>query len=56
MSPLDKLNFFSNDIDWVTMNEELESIDWVFELSNINPDDMLKKFITKVEAICNKYG
>ena len=55
LSPLDKLNFFSNDINWDKINEELNSFDWPTELSNLSPDDMLQKFLHIIESVCNKY-
>ena len=54
ISPLDKLNFFSNDIEWGKLNEDLKSIDWVNKLSN-NPEDMLSKFMHEIHKACNKY-
>jgi hypothetical protein len=55
LSPLDKLNFYSNDINWDIINEELSSSDWVNELSNLHPSDKLTTFMQKTEAACNKH-
>ena len=55
LSHLDKLNFFSNDIEWDKMNEEFETYDWKHAISNLQPDEMLIKIMQVILEVCNKY-
>ena len=41
LSQFDKLNFFSEDIDWDTITLELSRIDWQSNLADESPDQML---------------
>ena len=54
-SPLDNLNFFSNDINWNLINNELASIDWPSILSGNDPSYQLDVFMGKIISTCEKY-
>ena len=42
------LNFFSKDIDWKCLEEDLENIEWNIEFCKLGPNGMMQKFL----AIC----
>ena len=46
VSPLDKLNFFSNDIDWESLSKSLD-IDWSLLLRDHPPDRKLELTLRK---------
>ena len=45
LSPLDKLNFFNENINWNDLTQELALHDWNAELKGLNPEEMLSKFM-----------
>jgi len=51
----DGLNFFSEDIDWAKITEELSTINWENEFHNMQPDDKIQHLIKKCEYICTKH-
>ena len=51
----DRLNFFSEDIDWIPIKRELVYTNWQREFKGLDPTLMLKKFIHICESICVKY-
>ena len=55
LSPLDKLNFFSEDIDWDELTGELASHNWSTEFDGLHPNEMLANFMQVVLESCNKY-
>ena len=49
------LNFFSDDVDWESIENELKSVDWKKEFSDSTPDEMLDFFYHTCYTICQKY-
>jgi len=45
LSPLDKLNFFNEDINWPELTHELTSFDWNTEFDGLHPNEMFAKFM-----------
>ena len=54
VSPLDKLNFFSNDIDWESLGKSLD-IDWSLLLRDHPPDRKLELITEKIYEVCNAH-
>ena len=55
ISPFNKLNFFSTEINWSDMNKEINDIDWSTDLSNLQPNEILSKITDSFLEICNRY-
>ena len=51
----DRLNFFSEKIDWKKIKEELKKLNWTAELRRCPPEDMLARFLNICFSICEKY-
>ena len=50
------LNFYSKNIDWDKLNEELSRIDWTTEVGNTNkPSEVLKSLLSVLLSICRKH-
>ena len=54
VSPLDKLNFFSNDIDWDSLKKNLD-IDWNLLLRDHPPDRKLEIITEKIYEVCSAH-
>ncbi len=54
-SPFDKLNFHSDEVNWDGVITEFQAINWSDELSNLQPDDMVDKFLQLLLAVCSGY-
>lgn len=54
-SPFTTLNFFSDDIDWNSLNDDLAGIDWVCEFKNSSINSVHKKFVDICYEIACKY-
>ena len=54
-SPFDKLNFFSEDINWEQLGQDLESVDWSNEFKSMHPNDMLSKLMEMTIDVCNRH-
>ena len=52
MSPLDNLNFLSNDIDWEAIAKQFKAIDWELILSGLAPEQQLNVVMEKIHSIC----
>ena len=52
VSPLDNLNFFSNDIDWELISKQFEEIEWSTILSDQSPEMKLDIIMEKICKIC----
>ena len=52
---LNDFNYFSENIDWVQINEVLEAFDWVMEFRNLDPSQKLEKFLNIIQEISEKY-
>ena len=55
ISPLDKLNFFSDEIKWDVVSAEITAIEWDAELQNQLPDQMLDKIMMIIISICERH-
>ena len=51
----DRLNFFSEKIDWKKIKEDLEKLNWRAELRRCPPEEMLTRFLGICFSICAKY-
>ena len=49
------LNFFSEDIDWKCLEEDLENIEWNIEFCKLGPNGMMKKFLAICLNICRQH-
>ena len=54
-SPLDALNFHSNDIQWPMITEEFGKVNWHESMVNLSPENKLKFLMDKIHEICLKY-
>ena len=54
-SQLEKLNFFSEDADWMGLNNELKDHNWSEEFRSGDPDSMLRCFIDVCSAAASEY-
>ena len=52
MSPLDNLNFLSNDIDWEAIAKQFKAIDWELILSGLAAEQQLNVVMEKIHSIC----
>ena len=52
VSPLDNLNFLSNDIDWEAIAKQFKAIDWELILSGLAPEQQLNVVMEKIHSIC----
>ena len=55
VSPLDKLNFFSNDIDWNEVSSAFNSINWNSTLKDLSPEEQLTTVMDEIHKVCEKY-
>ena len=55
ISPLDNLNFFSNDIDWDAVSNEFSETDWATTLSEHHPEEKLRLLMEKIHEVCEKH-
>ena len=55
MNDFDELNFFSENIDWDSVNNEFCDIDWDTEFQNLSPNEILDKFLSITTKISEKY-
>ena len=53
-SPLDNLNFFSNDINWEHISDLFKEIDWTLILSGLTPEKQLAIVLDKICLICRE--
>ena len=51
----DKLNFFSEDINWEKVEAELDNHNWEYEFLNTSPTDMLKYLNKACTEAANKF-
>jgi len=51
LSPLDRLNFHSKDVNWELFNEALLNINWVESLQERTPDEMLETLYNAIQEI-----
>ena len=54
-SPLDALNFHSNDIQWTRIIEEFGKVNWEESMINLSPEEKLKFLMSTMHEICLKY-
>ena len=54
-SPFDKLNFFSEDVKWNDLIEELNAINWLHTFNDLHPDVMLSELMQQLLDVCNKH-
>ena len=54
-SQFEKLNFFSEDADWMRLNDELKDHNWSQEFQSDDPDSMLRCFIDVCSAAASEY-
>ena len=54
-SPFDNLNFFSNDIEWDKISEEITTQTDNQEFTSLAPDEKLARFLKILADICFKY-
>lgn len=52
ISKFDSLNFYSDEIDWESINKDLSTIDWSAELNQESVDEMLHKFYEICLGVC----
>ena len=52
VSPLDNLNFLSNDINWEEIANQFKAINWHLILSGLPPEKQLDVVMGKIHAIC----
>ena len=52
VSPLDNLNFLSNDINWEEIANHFKAINWELILSGLTPDEQLNMVMEKIHSIC----
>ena len=55
ISLLDKHNFFSNDIQWNQLSEELENINWTGQLSNKSPEETYCTILHHIHELTTKF-
>lgn len=55
LSPLDRLNFFDENINWHDINNDLGSHNWDNEFEDLHPNEMLAKFMNVTTECCQKY-
>ena len=53
-TPFDKLNYFSEDVDWDNLNSALMEYNWSFDFKSLHPTDMLNKLYDICEDISLK--
>ena len=51
----EELNFFSDNIKWEKVYEELKEINWKFEYKGLLPNEMLNRFFQICFSICEKH-
>ena len=54
-SPFTTLNFYSDEVDWLSIEEDLSNIDWVLEFKNLDVNSTHKKFIDICYEVASKY-
>ena len=52
---LDSLNFFSTDVDWIAINEELSKVPWDTNFAGLDPVGKLNSFLDTCECIMTRF-
>ena len=55
LSKFDHLNFYSSDVDWCSINDELLEYDWQIEFCNKTNSEKLNSFYSVLYEICSKF-
>ena len=50
-----QFNFFSENINWKTVNNELQKINWRWEFRRLSPEEMLSRLYSNCFSVCEKY-
>ena len=54
-SPFTTLNFYSDEVDWLSIEEDFSNVDWVLEFKNLDVNSTHKKFIDICYEVASKY-
>ena len=55
LPPLKSLNFHSNEVDWESMKNSMEEVDWDSEFTDISPDEMVERILLISHRISKQY-